>query len=171
MAKRPLRKTNRTVLIVVEGECEEAFVAHLKNLYYRRGMQLSVSIRNAHGHGPQGVIDKLKSVAKTADFDHRVAVLDADIPLTVAELTWLRREKVETIVSNPAIEATLLAILGRRPPAATPRCKTDLLRHAPGDQTDAHYHQQHFPFEILERARERVAVLAALIAAVSVQQA
>lgn len=169
MAKRPLRKTNRTVLIVVEGESEEAFVSHLKSLYYRRGMQLSVSIRNAHGHGPQGVIDKLKSVAKTADFDHRVAVLDADIPLTVAEINWLRKEKVEAIASEPAIEATLLAILGRRPPAVTASCKSELLRHAPGDQTDLRYHRQYFPFEILERARDRVAVLAALIAAVSAQ--
>jgi hypothetical protein len=29
------------VLIVVKGETEEAFVAHLKSLYYRRGMRLA----------------------------------------------------------------------------------------------------------------------------------
>ena len=95
MAKRPLRKTNRTVLIVVEGETEEAFTTHLKKCYYRRGMRLSVRIRNAHGHGPQGIIDKLKSVAKTEDFSQRIAVLDADIPLTAAEASWLRKEKVD----------------------------------------------------------------------------
>ena len=61
MASRQLRKTNRTVLIVVEGETEEAFVQHLKRLYYHRGMRLSISLKNAHGHGPQGVISKLKS--------------------------------------------------------------------------------------------------------------
>ncbi len=169
MPTRPLRKTNRTVLIVVEGETEEAFVNHVKTLYYRRGMQLSVSVRNAHGHGPQGIIDKLKSVAQTADFDRRIAVLDSDIPLKMAEELWLRKAKVETIVSTPAIEATLLAILGQRTHAATARCKAELLRHAPGDQTDALYHQRHFPLATLEGARGRVAALAALIAAVSTQ--
>ncbi|MBK9220467.1 MAG: hypothetical protein IPL70_19975 [Uliginosibacterium sp.] len=119
MAKRPLRKTNRTVLLVVEGETEEAFVSHIKGLYYQRSMRLSVSIKNAHGHGPQGVIDKLKSVAQTADFDHRIAVLDADIPLTTAEDKWLRGAKVESVVSVPAIEATLLEILASTP--RTPR--------------------------------------------------
>ncbi len=167
MAKQPLRKTNRTVLIVVEGDTEEAFVTHVKSLYYRRGMQLSVSIRNAHGHGPQGIINKLKSVAQTADFDRRIAVLDSDIPLKTHETTWLRKAKVEIVVSSPAIEATLLAILGKRTHAATAKCKSELLRHAPGDQTEALYHQRHFPLATLELARDRVDVLAALIAAVS----
>lgn len=93
MVKRPLRKTNTTVLIVVEGETEEAFAAHLKRLYYQRGMPLSVSIKNARGYGPQGIIDKLKSVAQTADFDHRYAVLDSDIPLLPEQEKWLRLQK------------------------------------------------------------------------------
>lgn len=169
MAKRPLRKTNRTVLIIVEGGTEEAFVTHLKSLYYRRGMQLSVSIRNAHGHGPQGVIDKLKSVAQTADFDHRIAVLDADVPLRAAEVEWLRVEKVETIVSAPAIEATLLAILGKYVPGITGACKSDLQKYASGDQTDARYYQKYFPLERLEQARGRVPILDALIEAVSMR--
>lgn len=169
MAKRPLRKTNRTVLIVVEGETEEAFVTHLKSLYHRRGMQLSVSVRNAHGYGPQGVIDKLKSVAQTADFDHRIAVLDADIPLKVSEDKWLRQAKIESIISLPAIEATLLAILGKHAPDITDACKNELKKHAPGDQTDAYFYKKYFPFETLEQARDKVPALDALIAAVSTE--
>lgn len=167
MAKRPLRKTNRTVLIVVEGETEEAFVTHLKSLYYQRGMRLSVSIRNAHGYGPAGIIDKLKSVAQTADFDHRVAMLDADIPLKPTEDKWLRAAKVEQVVSVPAIEATLLAILGKHVPDSTDACKTTLQKHAPGDPTDARYYARYFPLEVLEWARGRAPVLDALVAAVS----
>ena len=169
MAKRPLRKTNRTVLIVVEGETEEAFTTHLKKLYYRRGMRLSVWIRNAHGHGPQGIIDKLKSVAKTEDFSQRIAVLDADIPLTAEEASWLRKEKVDTVVSVPAIEAPLLAILGKPAPKSTEACKKELQKHAPGDPTEASYHEKYFPHEKLEQARGKVAVLDTLIAAVSTE--
>ena len=169
MAKRPLRKTNRTVLIVVEGETEEAFVTHLKSLYYRRGMRLVPTIKNARGYGPQGVIDKLKSATQTAHFDHRIAVLDADIPLKATEAKWLRGEKVEQVVSVPAIEATLLAILGRHAPDMTDACKSELQKHAPGDPTDIRYYAKHFPHEVLEQARGKVPVLDALIAAVSTE--
>jgi hypothetical protein len=169
MAKRPLRKTNRTVLIVVEGETEEAFITHIKRFYYRRGMQLSIRIRNARGHGPQGIIDKLRSVAQTADFDHRIAVLDADIPLKASEVKWLSREKVHSIVSLPAMEATLLAILGRQAPDTTGACKKELQKHAPGDPTDVNYYEKYFPHEMLEQARGKVPILDALIAAVSTE--
>lgn len=132
-------------------------------------MRLSVRIRNAHGHGPQGIIDKLKSVAKTEDFSQRIAVLDADIPLTAEEASWLRKEKVDTVVSVPAIEAPLLAILGKPAPKSTEACKKELQKHAPGDPTEASYHEKYFPHEKLEQARGKVAVLDALIAAVSTE--
>lgn len=167
MAKRPLRKTNRTVLIVVEGETEQAFVLHLKNLYYQRGMRLSVSIKNAYGYGPAGVIDKLQSVTATAAFDHRIAVLDADIALTTPQRQWLQQAKVQTITSIPAIEATLLNILGEPSPDITEKCKKALLKKAAGIPTEIRYYEKHFPWDILEAARSKVPVLQALIAAVS----
>lgn len=169
MVKRPLRKTNRTVLIVVEGETEEAFVTHLRNLYYRRGMKLSVHIRNARGYGPQGIIDKLKSVTQTILYEHRIAVLDGDIPLKTSDEKWLRVSKVQTIISVPAIEATLLTILGKHAPDITNACKSELQKHAPGDQTDTYYYKKYFPLEMLEQARKKVLVLDALIAAVSTE--
>lgn len=164
MAKRKLRKTNKTVLIVVEGETEEAFIGHLKRLYYQRGTPLSVSIKNAHGHGPQGIINKLKSVAQTADFDHRFAVLDSDIALLPAQEKWLRHQKVGLLFSNPAIEATLLSILGKLAPALTHACKGELHKQAPGDPTDGRYYDKYFPLAVLEQARKKVPVLEALIA-------
>lgn len=169
MAKRPLRKTNRTVLIVVEGETEQAFVTHIKSLYFHRALRLTVHVKNAYGHGPQGVIRKLESVAHTATYDHRIAVLDADIPLKSGEQKWLRGAKIETIFSTPAIEATLLEILGKRAPDITPVCKRELQKHAPGDLTDNRYYQRHFPLDTLEQARGKVQVLDALIAAVSTE--
>ena len=167
MAKRPLRKTNKTVLIVVEGETEEAFVGYLKQLYYRRGMPLSVGIKNARGHGPEGVIDKLKSVAQTADFDHRLVVLDADIALLPAQEKWLRKEKIELIFSSPAMEATLLAILGKQAPSATGACQNELPKQAPGDPTEVRYYEKYFPLPTLESMRSKVPVLEGLIAVLS----
>ncbi len=167
MAKRKLRKTNKTVLIVVEGETEEAFVSHLKRLYYQRGMPLSVSIKNAHGYGPLGIIDKLKSVAQTAEFEQRLAVLDSDIALLPLQEKWFRQQKIGLILSNPAIEATLLNILGKHAPAETHACKGELEKQAPGDPTDARYYDKHFPLRVLEQARNKVPALEALIASLS----
>ena len=167
MVKRPLRKTNTTVLIVVEGETEEAFAAHLKRLYYQRGMPLSVSIKNARGYGPQGIIDKLKSVAQTADFDHRYAVLDSDIALLPAQEKWLRLQKIGLIFSTPAIEATLLAILGKQAPDLTSACKSELQKQAPGDPTDGRFYEKYFPLPVLEIARLKNPALETLIAAIS----
>lgn len=167
MAKRKLRKTNKTVLIVVEGETEEAFVGHLKRLYYQRGMPLSVSIKNAHGYGPQGMIDKLKSVAQTADFDRRIAVLDSDIALLPPQEKWLRQQKIELVFSTPAIEATLLSLLDRSAPNVTSLCKSALQKHAPGDPTDTRYYENYFPLPLLEKARNKISTLETLIAAVS----
>lgn len=166
MSKRPLRKTNRTTLIVVEGETEKAFVTHLKANYYRRGMQLSVRIECAHGFGPAGVIDKLKAVAKTADFDQRIALFDADIPLTPAEAKWLKAEKIGLLIATPAIEATLLATLAQHAPDSTSECKKKLQKLAPGDQTEISYYQKYFALETLEEMRHRVDILGKLIAAV-----
>ena len=70
-----------------------------------------LSIKNAHGHGPEGVIDKIRAVLKTADFDRIYAVLDADIPCTAAQKAYLQTLHVACLISDPAIEATLLAIL------------------------------------------------------------
>ena len=93
-------------------------------------------------------------------------MLDADIPLKPAEESWLRKERIETIVSVPAIEATLLIILGQHAPDFTAACKNELQRHAPGDPTDTRYYTRHFPLEVLEQACGTVPVLDALITAV-----
>lgn len=167
MAKRPLRKTNQTTLIVVEGETELAFVSWLKEVYYQRGMPLSVSIKNAHGHGPDGVIDKIRGVLKTAGFDRVYAVLDADIPLTAAQKSYLEFLNVECLISDPAIEATLLAILRQQVPLITDACKRRLMQVAPGDATDVRFYRRFLPRHVLDAVRQDVAILERLIAAVS----
>lgn len=167
MAKRPLRQINRTRLIVVEGDTEEVFLHHLKNCYYQRGILLSVSIKNAHGHGPDGVIDKIRSVEKTASHDEIVAVLDDDIQRTAQHLKAFHKLRAECIVSSPAIESTLLNILGKKRPDTTARCKTALAACTDGESTDVRFYEKYFSLEVLNEARPRVSVLNRLIEVVS----
>lgn len=167
MARRPLRKTNKTVLIVVEGDTELALLTWLKELYYQRGMPLSISIKNAHGYGPEGIVDKIRSVLKTAEFDRIYAVLDADLPMSAEQKSYLRKLKVECIISCPAIEASLLCILRQTALATSDGCKRRLAQVAPGDPTDSRYYQRYFPRQDLDARRREFPILEQLIAAVS----
>ncbi|MDD2544809.1 MAG: hypothetical protein PHI55_00830 [Burkholderiaceae bacterium] len=66
----------------------------------------------------------------------------------------------------PAIEATLLTLLGQHAPHLTAMCKNALQKHAPGDPTDARYDTRHFPLPALEQVRSKIPALKALVAAV-----
>jgi len=59
-----MRRTNRTALIIVAGEPEDACIAHLSSLYYRRGMQLSASIRMLRDSRPKHVMHKESVVSR-----------------------------------------------------------------------------------------------------------
>lgn len=170
MAKKALRKTNSTVLIVVEGYTEEAFLTHLKALYYQRGTRLSVQIKNAQGYGPKGIITKLLAVTKTAEFEHFVVVFDGDIPLSPADEKMLKSLNADKVISIPAIEATLLRILNKPAPDTTAACKTKLQQYAPGNSVEVSYFNKHFPFALLEERRNEVPQLAQLIAWLSSPQ-
>lgn len=54
---KKVRRAEATVLIVGEGDTEVALLNYLKSLYNMRNCGVSVTIRNAHGHGPENVID------------------------------------------------------------------------------------------------------------------
>ena len=57
-------QVRKTLLIVGEGDSEEAFLKHLRDLYCSGGAGLTVTVRNAHGKGPENVIDHAAKQAK-----------------------------------------------------------------------------------------------------------
>jgi len=50
-------RVRKTLLIVGEGDSEEAFLKHLRELYCSDGAGVAVTVRNAHGKGPEHVIN------------------------------------------------------------------------------------------------------------------
>lgn len=162
--KRPLRKANTTILLVVEGFTEEAFSKHLKACYIDRDMHIALTIKNAKGHGPEGIMDAFKSIFKTTDsFDYKGALYDSDVPCTAEVNRFLQRNEVYSFVSNPCVEALLLSLLGERPGINTRSCKQSLSRLLTGDPTDRYYYERHFEKDLLEQRRQHVALIHQLI--------
>lgn len=161
--KKPLRRTNNTILIAVEGYTEDAFVKHVKSIYCRRDALVTVTIKNARGHGPEGIVDAIKSAKRTAQYNLTAAVFDGDIPIPSQVQKWLKDEKIELFISTPAIEATLLSILKSKIPRTTKECKERLLGLKCGDPTERQFYEKHFDRATLDGSRATTSRLNDLI--------
>jgi hypothetical protein len=82
----------RTLLIVGEGDTEVAFLSHLKSLYVPRGSGMQVTLRNAHGKGPEHVVEFALGQARQFSFDTCAAVLDTDLAWPPATVKRARAE-------------------------------------------------------------------------------
>ena len=125
MARRKATRTQRkTLLVVGEGHTEVAFLNYLKTLYCRGSGSVHVKVDNAHGKGPENVVDTALRVRRRGQYDKVAAVLDTDIPWTDLLKRLARTEEVELIGNTPCIEALFLRVMGVAPPADTEACKT-----------------------------------------------
>lgn len=125
MSKRGrIRKQRKTLLVVGEGHTEVEFLKYLRTLYCRKPSSASVKVENAHGKGPENVLNTAIRRQKRASYDRIVAVLDTDIEWSVALKRDAEQNDVLLVGNEPCIEALFLALLGHKPPADTAGCKT-----------------------------------------------
>ena len=76
---KPNRRQRKTLLVVGEGDCEYAFLKHLRNMYCSDGAGVNVTIRNAQGGGPDSIVNQVLRHIRLASFDKQIALLDTDI--------------------------------------------------------------------------------------------
>lgn len=106
---RPVRRqVVKTMLVVAEGEAEEALLRHLKAIYVKRDSGIAVTIKNARGKGAGNVIDVAARAAYGAAFDKKVVVLDTDQDWNARTKEVARKAKITVIASDPCLEASLL---------------------------------------------------------------
>ena len=151
--KKPIRRTNNTILMAVEGYTEEALIKHLKSIYCGRDSLVSVTIKNAKGKGPEGIVEAIKSAKRTGDYNLIGAVFDGDIQISKDVNAWLNSNKVSRFISTPSIEATLLSVRAIKPGRTTKDCKDLLLNAFAGDSTDESFYVKHFADCVIERGR------------------
>lgn len=152
MAKKQ-RHVRSTLLIVGEGDSEEAFLKHLRSLYCSSGEGVVATVRNAHGKGPENVIDFAKRQARIGEYRKLVALLDTDIPWTDALKKEARKARIVMIGSVPCFEGLLLSILGHRPAGQCAECKLSVKKMLGLDLTETQQYSGRFSKSVLEAAR------------------
>ena len=104
MVRRKAKRTQRkTLLVVGEGYTEVAFLNHLKRLYCRDKASAHVTVKNAHGKGPENIVQTAIREQRRGQYDKVAAVLDTDIPWTEKLQTEAREHLVELIGNSPCI--------------------------------------------------------------------
>lgn len=161
------RSVSHTVLLVGEGTTEQAFLRYIKSLYISRGCGVGVTIRNAHGKGPDHVVDYAIRQCRNAAYDRVIVLLDTDLVMSAAVRRRAGVKKIQIIGSTPCIEGLLLTILGEHVPATSAECKHRYDRVFPERLTLPENYAGHFPKELLDGRRAEVAELAELLDSLS----
>ncbi|MBT9267982.1 hypothetical protein KKQ10_24165 [Pseudomonas sp. MG-9] len=166
MPKKPLRKTNKTILFAVEGETDLAFMTHLKQCYVERNCKISIKIKNAHGAGPLGIMDALITGARGKSYDYLAALFDSDLPICKKSDTYFKKNSVHLFQSVPAIEGTLLRVANKKVKEniTTAECKRMLAQNFIGNSVDISFFERHFEKAKIEAARPGVQIIEDLIA-------
>lgn len=154
--KRSRRVVLTTVLLVGEGDADVAFIKHLKTQYVPRGVGVTVTVRNAHGHGPENVLDRVIGQSRNSQFDINGALLDRDIPWTVALEEKARKQRIKLIGSIPCLEGFLLSILGIGAPEQSNDCKARLHPRLNGSPYEPRSYAKPFPKSVLDDMRVRI---------------
>lgn len=160
---RKKHQVRPTLLAVGEGDSEEAFLKHLRCVYCSGGAGVAATVRNAHGKGPENVIDFAARQARAYSFDKIVALLDTDIAWTDKLTKAARKGKIEMVGSRPCLEGLLLSILRKQPPEQSAACKKAISQLLGVDLTEGEGYAAHFPRAALDDARNRLPELDSLI--------
>lgn len=127
MAKgRRVIRQRKTLLVVGEGATEAAFLSYLRRLYCSGKKGPKVTVKNAHGKGPEHVLDFAIRSQRGVAFDQVVAFLDTDIPWTDALKKQAKQSEIELIGNTPCIEGLFLRMLGEPAPDVSANCKKKL---------------------------------------------
>jgi len=160
---RKQHRVRKTLLIVGEGDCEGAFLKHLRELYCSGGAGVAVTVRNAHGKGPEHVISHTARQARIYSYDACAALLDTDIAWSEKLQKDARKAKISMIGSVPCFEGLLLSILGKRPADQSKQCKKAIQQLIDVDLTQRQAYAKHFPRMVLDAARLKVVELDRLL--------
>ena len=98
----------RVVLIVCEGQTEEAYFRAARERY-RHATGVSIRIARAHSD-PVKVVEKARTENRDGDFDQVFCVVDGDKPerIAIARARIGRRRDLALAVSTPCFEVWLL---------------------------------------------------------------
>lgn len=152
-AKRAPRKLYDTLLLVGEGESEEAFLNHVKGLYAPRGCGLSVKVICARGKGAAHVIDTAIRQSRHFAFDSVAALLDTDTDWGPDVARRAAEHGIHVLMSEPCFEAMMLRAIKRPAEGSADELKKRFAPHVNGDGLDPRNYGTSFGDGALQAAR------------------
>lgn len=144
-----------TLLVVGEGPDDQAFIKHIKGLFYKRDCGKSVKVEAEDGGSPGNIISNAIRKFRSFAYDQRFLVLDADIPPTADDWKKAKLGGYEIILWEPkCLEGALLEVLGERvgDHETSQQLKTRLHPRLKGHHTDYKAYEVLFPKPVLEQA-------------------
>lgn len=148
------RQAAKTVLLIGEGATEKAFLGHLKSLYVPRGCGVSVTIRDAHGKGPDNVVTFAIRQSQVADYDVKAVLMDTDLEWTAKVRRAARDARICLIGSTPCCDGLMLSILGLPVPTTSEQCKEAIARRLQRRPLTSEAFAEDFPKELID-AKQR----------------
>jgi hypothetical protein len=151
--KRIPRKQYDTLLLVGEGETEEAFLKHVKALYATRGCGLSVKVICARGKGAAHVIDTAIRRSQQFDFDTVAALLDTDTDWGPDVARRATAHGIRVLMSEPCFETMMLRAIKRPAEGSADELKKRFALHVNDDGLEPRNYGATFNDETLQAAR------------------
>ena len=163
--QRKVRQTQKTMLIIVEGATEKAFIGHLKDLYVPRQCGLAVKIDNAKCGGPDSIFAYTLKAIKAVPRDCNVVVMDTDREWSVKLRSEASKKKITLCGASPCIDGLLLRILGKNVANSSSECKRQFEANYldAKKKLDKRNYSSVLPKDLIEKARKKFAELDEII--------
>lgn len=135
--KKTPRTTQQTTLIIVgEGECEKAFLEHLKSLYNERHSGKKIKIDYQGGGSPHDIIKYTHKTTRHISYDEIYILMDSDVTVADSDQKFAKDNRFTILYSTPlCLEGMLLEVLGQPTPTTAQACKDSLYPQLSGNPT------------------------------------
>ncbi len=152
MVKKNKKVVISTLIIVGEGACEKAFLAHLKQLFSNNTNQ-KIKVDSADGGSPYDIINTTVKKTRHIAYDKKYILMDSDIIIDKETRDLARGNNIHIIKSKPlCLEGMLLDVLRQRVPLTSTLCKSLLHPQLDGSPTEKKSYEILFTKNILEQS-------------------
>lgn len=158
--KKTPRPTQQTTLIIVgEGECEKAFLEHLKSLYNERHSGKKIKIDYQGGGSPHDIIKYTYKTIRNISYDEIYILMDSDVAVADSDQKFAKDHRFTILYSTPlCLEAMLLAVLGQPIPITAQACKDKLYPQLSGNPTQKESYLPLFDKTLIDRSEHSTLV-------------
>lgn len=161
MAKRQPRAIRelKTILIMGEGEHEEAFLEHMKLVYNQRLSGKKVTIDYNGGGSPHDIVKYTVKQTYNANYDLVYILMDCDVKISAKDLATADKKGFVILESDPlCLEGMLLEVINQTAPKTSYACKSKLHPKLSGNPSELSSYSPLFNKPVLDKTSKATIV-------------